>query len=576
MEFPGESLTFGEPVAIILARALDEVVDTVRRADQHARSGGYAVGYLAYDAAPAFDPVLAVRPGGRVPLVWFGLYDHPSSQADVEPRSVPWACSTWSPDTDEADYRDNVATVREAIACGRTYQVNYTMELGARFAGDPVGLWQHLLPVAGEAYAAYLDLGEQVIMSLSPELFLDWDDPVITTRPMKGTRPRGTTPDDDHALAVELAASAKDRAENLMIVDLMRNDLARVCRPGTVAVSDLFAVSGYPTVWQLTSTVRGETVAGTGLVDLLTAAFPCGSVTGAPKPSTMKISSELEQRPRGVYCGAVGLIRPDGSATFNVAIRTLVVDRTTGRAAYGVGGGVVWDSTPRAEHAEAMSKARMLDRTQSDAVLLETMAFDGNAVRLLSRHLDRIEASAAWFRRPWDRATAAHLVSEVTGGPQRLRLLLSPGGGLELQTYPLDHDHQEAAWPVGLAGSPIRADDPWLRHKITDRGRYDVHRAKRPEVRDVLLWNDVGELTEFTIGNLVVQLDGLRWTPPVSSGLLPGVFRAELLATGEVTERVLNRTDLARADRVWLINAVRGWVPVRLVAVPERHDVARI
>lgn len=544
-------------------------------------SGGYAVGYVGYDAAAAFDAALTAHRDGRLPLVWFALFDQPLPTTPGPPAPGGWACSTWQPDTDRATYEGNVTEVRHAIARGDTYQVNYTMELQARFAGDPLALWHRLRARAGTAYAAYLDLGDQAVASLSPELFLDWDRGTVTTRPMKGTRPRSEDRGHDRALAAELAGSPKDHAENLMIVDLMRNDLARVCRPGTVGVSELFEVSGYPTVWQLTSTVSGETRPDVGLVDLMAAVFPCGSVTGAPKPRTTMIISDLEQRPRGVYCGAVGLLRPGGSATFNVAIRTLVVDRDLGSVGYGVGGGVVWDSTPAEEYDEAISKARLLDATRSEAVLVETMAFDGHRVRLLDRHLDRLSASARWLGRPCDRAAVAQLVGRVTGGPQRLRLLLDPDGVATLRSAPLVSE-PATSWPVALAQAPVDADDPWLRHKITDRARYDRHRpdphltgptpARQPRVRDVLLWNGSGELTEFTIGNLVVELDGRRWTPPVSCGLLPGVFRAELLATGQVRERVLTGDDLARADAVWLVNAVRGWVGVHIVGVTSATE----
>ena len=362
------SLAFGAPTDVVTTTSLEQVRPALHRVAAAAAAGRYAVGFVSYEAAAAFDPAMQARGGSGVPLVWFGLHDAP---APTGREPAAYACSVWEPGSDEARYAAQIDAVREAIARGDTYQVNHTMRLRARFAGDPLGAWADLRRGQRSGWFGYVDTGRHVVASVSPELFFTWDGREVVTRPMKGTRGRSRDAERDAVLAADLAGSAKDRAENLMIVDLLRNDIARVCEPGSVRVPSLFDVEAYPTVWQLTSTVTGRTAAGVGLVDVFGALFPCGSITGAPKIRTMELIAELEDRPRGVYCGAVGLVFPGGAAAFNVAIRTLVVDRVDGRARYDVGGGVVWDSDGRDEYAEALAKAAVLEMTQRDFAVYE-------------------------------------------------------------------------------------------------------------------------------------------------------------------------------------------------------------
>jgi para-aminobenzoate synthetase/4-amino-4-deoxychorismate lyase len=350
-----------------------------------------------------------------------------------------------------------------------------------------------------------------------------------------------------------------------MIVDLLRNDLGRVAETGAVKVEELFRVERYPTVLQMTSTVAATLREGVTLEELFAALFPCGSVTGAPKVSTSRFIAALEDSPRGVYCGAVGFVAPGGDAAFNVAIRTVVIDKETGEAVYGVGGGVTWDSTPGGEHAEALAKAKLLTEEAPDFELLETMRLDESGYRLLEEHLARLEASAEYFDIPVNvadvrEALALHAESHPNV-PRRVRLLISTDGRARVESEPLA-ELPDGSLRVALAFTPVKKSDRFLCHKTTRRGTYEARRAERPGVFDVLLWNEEGELTEFTNGNVVVELDGRRWTPPRACGLLAGTFRAELLRRGEVAERVLSKEDLARATRVWFINGVRGWVEV--------------
>jgi para-aminobenzoate synthetase/4-amino-4-deoxychorismate lyase len=423
-------------------------------------------------------------------------------------------------------------------------------------------LFRRLTEVSPAPCAAFVDCGEFQLASSSPELFLRLSGAHIQTRPIKGTRPRSSDATRDAQLAYELQTSAKEQAELVMITDLLRNDLGRVAVPGSVAVTAPLAVERLRTVWQLTSTVEAHLRPGVDLVALFQAAFPCGSVTGAPKPSAMRLIAAEEATPRGAYCGAVGAVAPGGDACFNVAIRTVELDLPTGEARYGVGGGITWGSDAAAEWDEALAKAAVLALHPARPTLLETMRLEGGRVALLDGHLARLGGSAAWHGLPFDPAAARALVA-AQGGQARLRLLLGPDGGLALERAglpaPLDGPVR-----LGFAVAPVSSRDPALFHKTTDRAGYEARRAERPDCFDVILVNQAGAPTETSFGNLVVELEGARYTPPLEAGLLPGVFRADLLARGEVRERPLRREELERAPRLWLVNSLRGWVAARL------------
>ncbi len=404
---------------------------------------------------------------------------------------------------------------------------------------------------------------------------------------MKGTAPRGRTPEEDLAAARALRASAKDRAENVMIVDMTRNDLGRVARPGSVEVRRLFEVERYPTLFQLTSEVAAETAAP--LDELFAALFPCASITGAPKVRTMEILNGLESTPRGVYTGAVGLVAPGGRARFSVAIRTAHVAPAAGAGPglcfeYGTGGGVVWDSSPAGELAESRTKALVLTRGEAPFELLETLLWEPRrGYRLLDRHLARLAASAEYFGFPLDVAAARRRLGELAAGlPARrhkVRLRCAPDGGLSLGAAPLDH--RRHPWRVALARRPVDARDRFLFHKTTRRRIYeealDQARAEAGAqgVDDVLLWNRAGELTESTVANLVLSLEGELLTPPVAAGLLAGTLRAELLARRRIRERRLVPADLARSDAIFLVNSLRGWIPARRVAARGEGEPPR-
>ncbi len=560
-------LELTDPVAVYRASSLEQVRPVLRAAEAAAAAGRWVAGHVAYEAAPVFDPALRVRPGGRGPFAWFAAFDGPGEATPREPSEA--SLEGLEPDIDERGFTGAVEAARDAIGWGVAYQVNLSLRLRGRFSGSPATLYRRLHAAQGGRQGAFLAMGRRALASASPELFFERDGDRIRVRPMKGTAPRGRFPEEDERMAAALSASEKERAENVMITDLMRNDLGRIARVGTVRVDALCDVERYRTVHQMTSTVEARLRPGTTLDEVFAALFPCGSVTGAPKASAMDLIARLERSPRGPYCGAVGAIAPDGRAAFNVAIRTVDLDLATGEAVYGAGAGITWASRARAEWREVLAKTRVLEVPDLAGLeLIETLRVEDGACALLPRHLSRLESSARHLGFVHDaRAIEAAVRDRLTAlgpGSRRLRVLLDEGGAVRFDAAPVPPP-APGPLPVALAPTPVSSRDPLRFHKTTRRQPLELRRRERPGVFDVLLQNEAGELTELTIGNLVAELDGARVTPPRECGLLPGVFRAELLARGEVSERVLRMEDLRRAPRLWLVNAVRGWVPIRLV-----------
>ncbi len=560
----GGWLAFGGLRRVVQAATPDAVPTAVAAVEAAVDGGLCAAGYISYEAAAGFDPALRTQsPEPGRPLVWFGLFERAEPTAAPPADPAGYRIGEWRPSISEARYRDRLAAIHDRLRAGDSYQVNFTFRLRAGFEGDPLALLGVLDQAQGGAYSGFIDTGERVIASASPELFFSAAGDRITGKPMKGTAARGRTLAEDEANREALATSTKNRAENLMIVDMIRNDLGRIARPGSVQVPRLFEVERYPRVLQMTSTVTAATDAGLGA--LLAALFPCASITGAPKVHTMSLIRDLECSPRGVYTGTLGFCLPDGTMQFNVAIRTAVVDRD--EVSFGTGGGIVWDSEPGDEYQECLTKANILRHAPADFALLETLLWtpDSGYV-LLDEHLARLADSASYFDFTCDPDGIRRQLQDATPTgttPQRVRLLLQRDGRLTVTATPLAPSPEPVR--VALARTPVDPTDPFLFHKTTRRELYQTAAAERPDCDDVILWNRVGELTESTIANLVLERDGRYFTPALDCGLLPGTLRRRLLADDAIEEARLPLDALREARRLWLINSVRGWREARLV-----------
>jgi para-aminobenzoate synthetase/4-amino-4-deoxychorismate lyase len=445
------------------------------------------------------------------------------------------------------------------IADGECYQLNYTFPCGAPACDEALTLYRRLLAAQRPPFGALMDTGRFAVLSASPELFFAQRGQEIVTRPMKGTAPRGRFPTEDRERIAQLRQSAKEQAENLMIVDLLRNDLGQVATTGSVRVEELFRVETYPTLHQMTSTVRATLREGIGLTALLAALFPCGSVTGAPKRRAMELIARLEEAPRGVYCGAIGHVGP-GEATFAVAIRTLLLDREAKTATLGVGSGITWDAEPAAEYAECLTKATFVGAALPPR-LIESLRLEEGHYARLPRHLARLAWSAGRLGHPFAQEAAAALLQAHAAevhGVRKVRLLLDADGGMAVSSEPLPPDDAPPL-RLALATEPVDPDEPWPYLKSERRDHFARARAVHPDADEVLFTNLRGELTEGSYHSLVVRLEGRLVTPPLTAGLLPGVMREELLAAGTVTEQTLTVADLQRAEEIWLVNSVRGW-----------------
>ena len=564
----GTSFRFCDPCDIICVSHPKNVGPAFDRIERAVHSGLHAAGFLSYEAASGLDPVLKTHVPGDFPLMWFGLFRH-REHIPVETRNGGhYDLGAWRPSVSRAAYNTALNRIRDLIIAGDTYQVNYSFRLRANFSGNSLSLYRDLCRAQRTDYAAYLDIGRFQILSASPELFFSLKNGVLTARPMKGTAPRGRWWAEDEARAKQLQKSEKDRAENVMIVDLLRSDLGRVS--SSVKVPALWHVERYETVLQMTSTVKSRMRCGVGLRELATALFPCGSVTGAPKVRTMQIIKEVERAARGIYTGSIGYLSPGGDITFNVAIRTVCIDRKTGTAEFGVGSGITCDSSSDGEYEECLTKARMLAKQQPDFDLFETLRYEGkNGFFLIDRHIDRIEASARYFGFVFDRSSVLSAlekaVSDLDKSPHRVRLVLSRTGCVKVETAPLKNASQNRVLPVRISPLPVDSLDPLLFHKTTRREPYTSRLNMYPLCEEIILINECGEATECSIGNLVAKLDGRYVTPPISCGLLGGTFRAELLSRGKLTEQVLKVEDLKRAEALYMINSVRKWTRLKLI-----------
>jgi len=556
----GHSWRFRGHVETIQAFTRDEILPSLARVEKAAAAGLHAVGFIAYEAATGLNSALpSAPPLDGLPLLWFALFRERHA-ADAAVAAAEWPESPrLEPDSSMQNYLQNVERIKEYIACGDSYQVNYTFTMSGAFSGDPLSLYRRISKGQSASFNAFIDCGRFCIISASPELFFSLKNGIIRTRPMKGTARRGRWLEEDAGQIAALRASAKERAENLMIVDLLRSDLGMIAKTGSVKVESLFDVETYPTLHQLTSTVAAAVRDDVGLAGIFSALFPCGSVTGAPKRRSMEIIGELEVGPRGVYCGAVGYVAPGGEALFSVAIRTLLYGREQQTLSLGIGSGITTDSEAAQEYLECLTKSAFLFQPGEEFCLIESLRLENGSYPFLKRHLARLGSSALYFGFRLDslRVTEAleHHAAE-NPGVRKVRLLLAKDGGISLASEPLT----VATAPLRLAISSRRIDsgDIFRYHKTTRRGVLDAGRAERTDVDELLFLNERGELAECSYHNLLLKIDGKLLTPQRESGLLAGVMRQELLECGEIVEATLFPADLLRADEIRLINSVRG------------------
>ncbi|WP_260397152.1 aminodeoxychorismate synthase component I [Variovorax sp. KBW07] len=574
---------FDAPSRVLVARTPTEVRPVLEAVEALSREGRWCVGYLRYEAAAAFDPAFAVHAADG-PLAWFGVHDAPlpwpSAQAS---DALPVLAVEWQSTLSRAAFDRNMEAIHRAIGNGELYQLNYTAPLRAAFDGaDPLAWFMALKRAQPNGYAAFINTGGEQVLSVSPELFFDWQGERILARPMKGTAPRGATPAEDEALALQLRSVPKERAENVMIVDLIRNDLSRVAQPFSVRVPRLFHTEALPTVWQMTSDVEAKVRDGTSLVDVFAALFPCGSITGAPKVSAMRLIRGLEPEARGVYCGAVGVVRPGGHATFNVPIRTVTLRGTEARC--GIGSGITADARADAEWDEWRHKRAFLGRghapvgpvgpvapVSSGAMtpfeLLETLALADGDLRDASAHLARMRHAAAHFGYAWNESLVAACLARLRdahpAGSWRVRLLLDAQGQPRAEAFAMDA--APARVRLQLASRAFdEAQSEFSRFKTTRRAHYEAFAPTQAGVFDTLLWNHDGEVTECTRGNIALLLDG-RWvTPPLHCGLLDGIGRARRIREGQLAEAIVRVDDLPRVQALAFVNSLRGWLDADL------------
>jgi para-aminobenzoate synthetase / 4-amino-4-deoxychorismate lyase len=557
--------------------------------EQALADGGYVAGVFTYEfGAQLHARYPADLESAITPTAWFGVYpnafifnhrtgEFEGSSPDEYQQGDAQADSNFAIHnlhlgiTKEA-YAEKIARIQDYIRSGDTYQVNFTDKLRFDFSGSPENLFGALIDSQPVPYSAFLNTGSQHILSFSPELFFRLKDREIITRPMKGTAPRGMDLADDELKADWLRNDLKNRSENIMIVDLMRNDLGRVCEFGSIQADKLFAIEKYETLFQMTSEVSGTLRAGLSYSEIFGSLFPCGSVTGAPKLRTMEVIQELETGPRGVYTGAIGYFSPAREAVFNVPIRTIVLEN--GLGVMGVGSGIVIDSQAEDEFRECMLKSEFLTRGEEPFQLIESILWN-DGYSMLPLHLDRMESSAKYFGFAFPR-TAIHAALEsaasqlAAGTRSKVRVLLERFGEVSISHSPVE-DHAMTR-KVVVSDIRVSSADRFLRHKTTRRGLYDqqLKWALLQGYSEVLFLNEREEVIEGAISNLFIEKEGLWLTPPVACGLLPGIYRRHLLETNPAaTEKVLTLADLAAADAVYLCNAVRGLRKVTLVQATE-------
>lgn len=561
LDFNNKKMLFQHPIKIFSATELDSIEPYLLEMESYIQQGYYVVGYLSYESSQAFNLFNKTHDPkeSSVPLLLFGVFDVftiPDDEDDALPIACPLELQS---NTTEEEYNQNIAEIHEEIRKGNTYQINYTIQFISKFSENPYSYYRFLQQNNRANYCAYINYKDLNILSISPELFFKIDGQVITTKPMKGTTSRGRDSKEDESKIADLL-SDKNQAENMMIVDLLRNDLSRISKPGSVIVKKLFESEKYPTVWQLTSTIQSTLRKGTNLFQIFQALFPCGSITGAPKASSMRIITKLEKQPRGIYCGSIGYIEPFFKhCMFNIPIRTLTIQG--GHARYGVGGGITWDSTDTGEYNEILEKTAILhSNIILPEFLIETLLLSNGQYFLLNDHLKRLSRSAAYFDFKLD-YVALHkqlqkLIKLYENSSYKVRITLAANGSFTVNINELSA--RMVINKITLATKPVDNSNIYLYHKTSNR----FHLPKVSFGNECICYNQKGEITEFVNGNIVLYIDNQWVTPKIDSGLLPGIMRQNYINQHKIIEQTVLLSDLCRAEKVAFINSVRGWISI--------------
>ena len=535
-----------------------DVRDILKRVETQVKQRNlWAVGFVSYEAAPAFDDALDVNDPDFLPLIWIGLYHDPEKVNVNESVSIFPAPPNWQPSITTAEYQSSIRKIKEHIQRGNTYQVNYSYRLYAPFEQPAWTYFINMIHAQSYGYAAYIDTADWTICSASPELFFSFRDKELISRPMKGTASRGLWLLQDQKREAWLRQSEKNRAENTMIVDMVRNDMGKIAQRGTVRVARLYDVEKYPTVWQMTSTVQCTTSAS--FVEIFQALFPAASITGAPKAKTMSIIKELEPLPRNIYTGTIGFLSPHSIAQFNVAIRTLLVEKSNKTAEYGVGGGIVWDSVGSKELQETRIKAKILHQKSPEFIIESILWTPEEGFFLLDKHLNRLKESAAYFSRFVDIDDINNtLLKRVKTfqHPKKIRLLVPAHGKPVIDIRSISPLPQP--YNIRLASSLSHSNNPFLYHKTSYRAIYKDALKRAPGYDDILFWNERGEITESSIANVALEIKGTLFTPPITAGLLPGVYRQFMLEQKKLKVARLTCEQARTCSRILLLNSVRG------------------
>ena len=547
---------FTEPIKELKTRDIDQVETLLKEVETYQEAGFYAVGYVSYEAAPAFEKKLAVHPAPLMGeyLLYFTIHQEVETlpfPEDYEAVDLP---ANWKEEVEAPAYQEAIKIIHHHIRQGDTYQVNYTVQLSQELEADPLAIYNRLVVEQKAHYNAFIQHDDVAILSISPELFFEQEDRLLTTRPMKGTTRRGLTNQADLKEAAWLEADPKNRAENMMIVDLLRNDMNRISEIGSEQVTRLCQVEQYSTVWQMTSTIESRLRPEVDLVQTFQALFPCGSITGAPKISTMEIIQQTEIAPRGVYCGTIGILLPRGKRIFNVAIRTLQMQGT--KAIYGVGGGITWDSKWEGEYQETKQKSAVLYRQEPRFELLTTGRIHQGELTFLEQHLTRLREASRYFAYPYNEPKLLNKLQEQLAHVDpsldyRCRIALQRNGTIQLTITELT-DLPASYLQAQLTEQKLDLATPFTYFKTSQRDHLG-----QSDHEQIFHLPD-GSLLETTIGNLVLEIEGQLYTPPAHLPLLDGIYRRHLLETQQVEEKLLTLNDLTDADRIYACNALRG------------------